>query len=90
MPFRTISVDGGAWNVQPSGMITVNTKDEFSLIFSRGEGNSRERRVVRYSPQGARTRELSFAQLSDADLAQAFQRVAAERDVARDILRSLT
>lgn len=73
MPFRTLSVDGAAWRVVPSGEITVNTKDEFSLIFSRGEGSERESRVVRYSPQEARTRERSFAQLDDADLLRYFR-----------------
>lgn len=73
MPFRTVSVDGAAWRVYPSGEITANTKDEFSLIFSRGEGPRRESRVVRYSPQEARTREQSFAQLDDADLLRYFR-----------------
>lgn len=68
MPFRTVSMDGVEWRVYPSGNITANVKDEFSLIFTRGEGDERESRVVRYSPQGARTREQSFAQLSEADL----------------------
>jgi hypothetical protein len=54
--------------VQPSGYITVNTKDEFALIFSRGEDAERETRVVRYSPAGARWREQSFAELSDDQL----------------------
>ena len=68
MPFRTITVDGVAWRVAPSGYITVNTKDEFSLIFSRGDGAERETRVVRYSPTGARWREQSFGELSDDEL----------------------
>jgi hypothetical protein len=70
MPFRTITVAGATWRVQPSGYITANTKDEFALIFSRGDGADRETRVVRYSPTGARWREESFAQLTDADLAR--------------------
>lgn len=72
MPFRTVSVDGAEWRVYPSGYLTANVKDEFSLIFSRGEGAERESRVVRYSPQQARTREQSFAQLSEADLLHYF------------------
>ena len=68
MPFRTITVDGATWRVQPSGYVTVNTKDEFALIFSRGEDAERETRVVRYSPAGARWREQSFAELSDDQL----------------------
>lgn len=72
MPFRTVTVDGAAWSVQPSGYITVNTKDEFALIFSRGEGADRETRVVRYSPVGARWREQSFVELSDDELRRLF------------------
>lgn len=68
MPFRTVSIDGAAWRVQPSGYITQNVKDEFSLIFVRDDGESREARSVRYSPRGARTREASFAELVDDDL----------------------
>ena len=68
MPFRTVTVDGATWRVQPSGYITVNTKDEFALIFARGDGAERETRVARYSPTGARWREQSFAELTDDDL----------------------
>lgn len=68
MPFRTLAVNGAVWRVYPSGELTANMKDEFTLIFSHGEGAERESRVVRYSPQEARSRERSFAQLSDADL----------------------
>ena len=68
MPFRTVTVDGATWNVQPTGYITANTKDEFALIFTRGEGAERQTRVVRYSPVGARWREQSFAALTDDDL----------------------
>jgi hypothetical protein len=68
MPFRTLTVDGAAWRVQPSGYITANTKDEFALIFARGDGAERETRVVRYSPTGARWREQSFAALTDEEL----------------------
>jgi len=72
MPFRTLTVDGAAWRVQPTGYITANTKDEFALIFSRGEGADRETRVVRYSPVGARWREQSFVELSDDELRTLF------------------
>ncbi len=73
MPFRTISVDGAAWRVRPSGELTANFKDEFSLIFTCGEGEQRESRVVRYSPQNSLWRESSFAQLSDTDLLSYFR-----------------
>jgi hypothetical protein len=54
--------------VQPSGYLTANTKDEFALIFARGDGAEQETRVVRYSPAGARWREQSFAALTDDEL----------------------
>jgi len=72
MPFRTVTVDGAAWRVQPTGYVTANTKDEFALIFARSDGAARETRVVRYSPVGDRWREQSFASLTDDDLRRLF------------------
>ncbi len=69
MPIRTIDVDGRRWQVQPSGFTTVNTLDEFGLIFVAGEGSAREVRITRYSPHGTRSRERSLAELTDAQLA---------------------
>jgi hypothetical protein len=63
-----IDVDGVQWAVSVSGRITQYVKDEFGLIFSRGAGAARERRVARYSPLGAKSRELSLAELSDREL----------------------
>jgi hypothetical protein len=68
MPRRIIEVDGVQWAVAVSGRITQYVKDEFGLVFSRGAGATRERRVARYSPAGAKSRELSLAELTDADL----------------------
>ena len=68
MPRRIIEVDGEQWQVAVSGRRTQFTKDEFGLVFTRGTGADRERRLARYSPLGAKSRELSLAQLSDADL----------------------
>jgi hypothetical protein len=68
MPRRIIEVDGVQWEVEVSGRVTQYTKDEFGLIFSRGTGPDRERRVARYTPLGAKSRELSLGQLSDAEL----------------------
>lgn len=68
MPRRIIEVDGQTWEVSVSGRTTQYTKDEFGLVFIRGTGPDRERRVVRYSPLGIKSRELSLAQLSDVDL----------------------
>jgi hypothetical protein len=72
MPFRTVTVDGSVWRVQPTGYVTANTKDEFALIFARGDAAEKETRVVRYSPAGARWREQSFAELSDDELRTLF------------------
>lgn len=72
MPTRTITVDGTRWQVSPAGHITQYDRDEFALLFVSGQGADRRIRVTRYSPQGARTREQSLAELSDADLARLF------------------
>jgi hypothetical protein len=68
MPRRIIAADGEQWEVAVSGRITQYVKDEFGLIFTRGTGPDREQRVVRYSPLGAKSRELSLSQLSDQEL----------------------
>ena len=68
MPIRTITLNGRVWRVMPSGRVTQNDRDEFSLMFISGDGDDRLVRVTRYSPQGSRSREQSFAELSDADL----------------------
>ena len=68
MPRRIIEVDGQQWEVSISGRITQYNMDEFGLVFSRGTGPERERRVARYSPLGTKSRELSLRQLSDVEL----------------------
>jgi len=68
MPRRIIEVDGTQWEVAVSGRVTQYVKDEFGLVFSRGTGSAREQRVTRYSPRGAKSRELALAQLGDAEL----------------------
>ena len=68
MPRRVIEVDGEQWEVAVSGRVTQYVKDEFGLVFTRGVGPNREQRVVRYSPLGAKAREVSLGQLSNADL----------------------
>lgn len=72
MPSRAITVDGKRWLVFPSGRVTQYDRDEFGLIFVSGTGPEREVRVTRYSPVGARSRERSLVELSDADLARLF------------------
>jgi len=68
MPTRTISADGKEWRVFPSGYVTQNEHDEFGIMFIAGTGDQREVRVTRYSPQGARSREQSLAELPDTEL----------------------
>src|SRR5215208_6729253 len=72
MPARTIRISGMEWSVFPSGFITQYDLDEFGLFFTRGTGETREIRVTRYSPQGTRSREQSFAELSDEKLVELF------------------
>ena len=59
--------------MHPSGYITQYTQDEYALMFSRGTGNGREVRVTRYSPQGSRSREQAFAELSETQLKELFE-----------------
>lgn len=74
MPARTIDIDGRLWRVYPSGFITQYERDEFGLIFERPAGaGGREVRVTRYSPAGARSREVSLGELSDDDLKRLFR-----------------
>ena len=73
MPTRTITVDGRSWRVVPSGFVTQYDHDEFGILFVAGSGDDREVRVTRYSPVGARSRERSLAELTDADLTRLFR-----------------
>jgi hypothetical protein len=72
MPDRTIVINGNSWRVEPSGRVTSSDRDEIGLLFVRGSGDGREVRVTRYSPQQARSREASLAQLSDEQLRELF------------------
>ena len=72
MPARQIEIDGSTWSVFPSGYVTSYMQDEFGLFFARGSGEEREVRTTRYSPVGTRSREQSFAELSDNDLRDLF------------------
>ncbi len=72
MPVRHISVNGEEWSVATSGFVTQYDQDEYALLFTRGTGDNRETRVTRYSPLGTRSREASFAELSDQKLIELF------------------
>lgn len=73
MPGRSITINGAAWDVYPSGRITQYDRDEFGLVFVRDAGGEREVRVTRYSPHGARSREQSLAEMSEAELQRLFE-----------------
>ncbi len=68
MARRIIAADGVQWEVTMSGRVTQYLKDEFGLVFTRGVGPDREQRLARYSPLGAKSRELSLSQLSEQEL----------------------
>jgi hypothetical protein len=70
---HTLTVDGKAWRVYPSGFVTQYDHDEFGLLFVHDIGTSREVRVTRYSPTRSRSREASFAELSETDLQRLFK-----------------
>ena len=73
MPTRTVNIGGKSWRVFPSGRVTQYDRDEFALLFVADAAGKREVRVTRYSPLGARSRERSLAELSDAELARLFE-----------------
>lgn len=73
MARRTIEADGERWAVYPSGRTTVYDRDEFGLVFEKGTGTARERRVVRYAPLGARRRDAALAGLSNRELTELFR-----------------
>jgi hypothetical protein len=70
---RTIEVDGDRWAAYPSGRISFYDRDELGLVFEKGTGSDRVRRVTRFSPLGARRPDKALAELSDAALRALFQ-----------------
>ncbi len=74
MPTRHLDVDGTRWTVAPSGRHTQYSRDEYSLVFTRGTGAGREQRVMRYSPGTSLNHELSLNGLSDSELRDLLQR----------------
>ena len=67
MPRRIVELNGERWAVSPAGRTTQYDKDEFALRFTRLPAGSGQDRVARYSPQLAKSRETSLAQLSEAE-----------------------
>jgi hypothetical protein len=75
VPARTVQIGGDTWEVAPAGRITQYDRDEFALVFVRrgtAAGAPHEVRVTRYSPQGARVRNASFAELGAKELTRLF------------------
>ena len=70
---RTVTIENSTWGVASAGRVTQYFKDEFALVFTRGTGDDREERVVRYSPRGSRHREFSLQELSERQLIDLFQ-----------------
>ncbi len=71
---RRISVDGATWKVFLAGRFTVYERDEFPLVFEHlAPGGTRERRVTRFSPLGAKSRDEALAELTDAELTALFR-----------------
>jgi hypothetical protein len=68
---RHIAVGGHAWTVYMAGRFTVYERDEFPLVFERSAeaGATPERRVARFSPLGAKSRDEALAELTDIELA---------------------
>ena len=73
MARRMLEVDGERWEVYPSGRVTAYDRDEFGLVFEKGEGPQRERRVTRYAPLGARRWDAALAELSARELESLFR-----------------
>jgi len=73
MARRTITVEDQRWEVYPSGRVTVYGRDQFGLIFERGTGPQRRRRVTHFSPLGARSSDRAFAELSEHELLELFR-----------------
>lgn len=70
---RTIRIEGETWEVSPSGRVTFYAQDEYGIVFQKGSGQDRVRRVTRYSPIGARRPDKALAELSDHRLTELFR-----------------
>jgi len=71
---RRITLDGAGWKVSLAGRFTVYERDEFPLVFERlGPDRKVERRVTRFSPRGAKSRDEALGELTDAELAALFR-----------------
>ncbi|HEX9727442.1 MAG TPA: hypothetical protein VGA37_02920 [Gemmatimonadales bacterium] len=76
---RTLDVNGERWVVYPSGRVTVYARDEFGLIFEKGTGPDRVRRVARYAPLGSRQPDAALGELSTVQLEDLFHHSQSDR-----------
>jgi hypothetical protein len=67
-----VVIDGGTWEVYPSGRVTVYGRDQFGIVFQQGTGPERRRRFTRFAPVGTRSLDAALAELSERDLVQLF------------------
>ena len=72
MPVRTITIDGNAWRVQPSGFVTQYDADEHGVLFIHATPGGRELRVTRFRPASGSSREAALAAMSDDRLRELF------------------
>ena len=74
MPTRTITLEGRAWRVMPSGRVTQYDRDEFALLFICGtRRRSRSARHALLAQRHAFARSTHSSEMSDADLARLFE-----------------
>ena len=66
-------MDGERWEVYPSGRVTAYDRDEFGLVFEKGEGRERVKRVTRFAPLGTRRWDAALAELSVRELESLFR-----------------
>lgn len=73
MTEREITIGEAVWIVSLIGRYTPYERDEYPVLFERRDARGgKERRVSRFSPQGARRRADALAELTDAELLTLF------------------
>lgn len=79
MARRAIEVHGETWLIYPSGRINQYDRDEFGLVFEKGTGPGRVRRVTKFAPRGARSWDAALAGLTDRYLVSLFEQTQPAR-----------
>ena len=72
MARRTIEVAEDAWEVYPSGRVTVYGRDQVGLTFQQGAGPDRKRRFTRYALVGTQSPDAALAAMSERQLIALF------------------